>query len=557
MKRLVSAVSVSAAILTLSGCANMVEIKKNVDVDHKVLEARTSAGLAQITERTTPANGMAYSTASKSSYSGIIKQVQRDGGPLPAIFQSDITLIFPDRPNISTVAERLTKTTGIPVRLRPDVFISATAFLPKSVSLPPAGAGPATPPPGQAPAVLNPTATTPAGDFSVEIPLNYTGKLEGFLDSVSAKTGLNWQYKDNGITFSRMVTKTFVLKNVPGTSESKASVGKSGGTSVGTGSTFSADSNIKMGSSFSVWDNVRESVSSMLTGVGKVAVTEATGTITVTDTRDVVDQVGVMIAQINKTLGKQVSFKVEVLSVSTSDTSNYGVDWSAVINKFIAANPSWKLGFASPASLVPNGAASLGYQILTPAGQPNNRSAITGTQGMLTALNQFGQAHYVTTASAITLNRQPVPVAITEQVSYVQSVAVTPSTTSGVAATVAVTPGVVTTGFILNLLPAVTEENNIELQMSVDISVLKSLATFGSGQSAVQQPQISGTQFLQRIGIRNGETLVLSGFERKAGQYDRRGLTKDSDLLMGGSLTGSQTKESIIILLTPFVSDGV
>ena len=229
-----------------------------------------------------------------------------------------------------------------------------------------------------------------------------------------------------------------------------------------------------------------------------------------------------------------------------------------MFNRVVSANPSYKISLGSPSTLVGTDAASLTYSLLTPSDQANTRGALSGSQAMLAALSGLGKASIVTTASAMTLNRQPVPVAITDQISYVQSVSVQPGSanSTNAATTVQVTPGSVTTGFILNMLPSITDDNSVMLQFSVDISQLSKMGTFGSGQMAVQTPEVSGMQFLQNVAMKNGETLVLSGFERTAGQYDRRTVSKDADLLMGGSLNGNRTREAIVIMITPVLSEG-
>ena len=55
--------------------------------------------------------------------------------------------------------------------------------------------------------------------------------------------------------------------------------------------------------------------------------------------------------------------------------------------------------------------------------------------------------------------------------------------------------------------------------------------------------------------MRPGETLVLSGYERTVGQYDRRSLTEDAPIGLGGSLTGVNNREAVIILVTPVLSN--
>jgi type IVB pilus formation R64 PilN family outer membrane protein len=540
----------------------MVEVKKSVDADVSQSSAKLDEKMASIAGGAQH-DKLLYTTILPGAWLGKAKKVKHDGNELPAAFYSTVTLKFPDRANFSTLAERITRVTGIPVKLRPDVFINAAAFAPKNGSSPsPSGTGGTTGAVAANPAFPGETTLTAASvtaDYSSEVPLSYHGKLSTFLDRVSARTGLNWEYKDGAIVLSRLVTRTFTLNSIPGSSELNASVGKTGGATASAGTKFSSDSNIKMNSAFSVWSNLRESVNTMLTGVGKVAVTEATGTITVTDTREVVDQVGAMVSQINKSLSRQVAFRVEVLSVSTNNSSQYGIDWTAVFNKVVGMNPNYRLALGSPASLVGGDAGKIAYTVLAPAEGTATINGLSGSTAMLSALASLGKASVVTTASVITLNRQPAPVAITNQISYVQSVSVQPNTnTTGTsnATTVQVNPGTVTTGFILNMLPSITEGNGINVQFSIDISQLSKMGTFGSGQMAVQTPEVSGMQFLQNVAMKNGETLVLSGFERTSGQYDRRTMSEDADLLLGGSINGTRAREAIVILITPVLSEG-
>jgi type IVB pilus formation R64 PilN family outer membrane protein len=549
--------------LALSGCTNMIGVTRDVDAALATNIRTADDRLARLSANDTGPKPLLYTTVMPGAWMGAAKLPPRAVSRLPLAFKDDVTLKFPDRASMSVVAERITKVTGIAVKLNPDIFISSSVLAPKPAPGATATSPAAAPVPTFPGSVSQTQSSNVSADYAVDIGLAYSGKLEGILDAIAAKLGINWEYKNGTIVFSRLVTQTFTMKSTPGTSELKSSVGKSGTGAMGTGSTFTSDSVIKMGSAFSVWENLRESITSMLTGIGKVAVTEATGTITVTDTREVVEQVGTMLEQINKSLSRQVAFRVEVLSVRTDESADYGVNWDAVFSKISAANPNLKFTLGSPSSLTSSDAAKIGITASTLSGTSGSTGTQSTSQAMLAALAGVGKASVVTTASALTLNRQPVPVAITEQVSYVQSIAVQASQSTGGTnnnnspTLMEVTPGVVTTGFILNLLPSIAEDSSVTLQVSIDMSSLKRLDTFGQGSMAVQSPSVSAMQFMQRVSMKNGETLVLSGFERTSGQYDRRTMSQDADLLLGGSVKGTKTRESIVIMITPVVSSGV
>jgi len=543
------------AALAVSGCSSMINASQEVDALEVRNNSRIAAGMSALADDT--ASKLPYVTEIKGPYLGVAKQRAKNDQALPPIFHEPAVLAFPGkRITLSTMAERLTKVIGIPVVPKPDIFLPASAFMPKSSGGAPAPAAPALGTMTAIPTEINASVSAmTSSDYATDVELNYTGTYKGLLDFLCARLGINWEYRNGQVVLYRLVTKTLPLKSPPGSSELRATVGKVGTTS-GNGSSFASDSSVKMGSSISIWDSVKESVSTVLTGVGKVSVSEATGTITVIDTKESVEQVEAMVNELNRSLSRQVAFRVEVLSVVTNKDSEYGVNWNTVFQKVANGAPSYKWMLSSPPSLTGVNASNLSYRVLTSPTETNTRGALSGSEAMFAALATQGKVSVVTTTSALTLNRQPAPVAITEQTPYVSSVTLQPATSTS-AATMSVTPATVTTGFILNLLPAIHDSNSLMLQFNVDVSTLKKLGTFGEGATAVQQPEVSSMQFLQRVGLKNGETLVLAGFERSSGQYDRRTLTEDADLIYGGSQVGSRKREAIVIMITPVISEGI
>jgi type II secretory pathway component GspD/PulD (secretin) len=99
------------------------------------------------------------------------------------------------------------------------------------------------------------------------------------------------------------------------------------------------------------------------------------------------------------------------------------------------------------------------------------------------------------------------------------------------------------------------------LTVSLDLSELRALTTFsigaGATQQAVQLPEIAATQFIQRVALRTGETLVLSGFERVNSQSRQRTLDTGVAPGLGGSFTGATRKESLVFMITPVMVEGL
>ncbi|MGU4703025.1 PilN family type IVB pilus formation outer membrane protein [Burkholderia cepacia] len=581
--RQVSKRAIAAAVLALalSACNTM---QRDVDNQSAQVADQVGAYNRMATVQNATSNVRVVQRVSGAWLGGRAVPMTSDA-TLPEIFKrNDFQFQFKDGPgDLQLLAERLTKLTGIPVRVQPDALMPLSAFMDKSgggggstsaaggASAPATATLPPLPSPAAGGSLAAGLSSASYGGRSDETKynMNYVGTLQGFLELTCAKGGLSWDYHDGVITIRRFVTKVLSLKALPGSSGFDASLGRDGQTQTGTqggaqGGTsqnsggYSSNTKIKMDSAYSVWTSVEGQIKAIKTPPGRYWISEATGTITVTDTKAAVDEISRIIDHENGLLTRQIVMRVEVLSVKLTSGQQYGIDWNVVFNKVTNMVP-WALSFTSPTSLVSTTAGSLGASVLTPtSGSP---SAWSGSKAMFNALQDYGRVKVVTTANAMTVNRQPVPVAITQQTGYLAEITPAPAGATGnVGGTPGLTPGTVTTGFMLNLLPTILDSNSILLQFSMGISSLDSLdkQTSGSGsnQNSIQTPTISSTDFLQKVALRPGDTLVLSGYEREQGQYDKRTLTDKAPVGLGGSFNGSTNREAVVILVTPVVAEG-
>lgn len=559
-----TAVMVAIAMLT-QGCASLdskarQKVDQSFDNNYKKSTEEVSRVTAQKEHQ--------YMTKLKGSWMGGKSIPVTYEAALPAAFTDQWNFIFPGRVNIATAAERITRVTGFPVRVKPDVFMDISKLVNS-------GSETALDPANNANVVMPPTLNASvnksyAANYSTDMELNFQGSLSDFLDRVCSRATINWEYKNGTIELFRLVTKNYTLRVSPGDSNFTSTIGKTGstqggtsgssGSSSATSSSFASDSNVKVTSAYNVWTSVESAIKASLSPIGKVSVNQATGTITVTDNKDNVDEVTKLLERENLMLTRQVRMKVEVINVKLNRDFQNGVDWNVVYQRLNSLlDPKFTINFATPTSLVGAEAGSLGFTINN-SGQGTGLDRFAGSSAMLKALSTLGKATVTNTTSAVTTNRQPVPVAITNQVAYIA--ATTPSGSNvpgGLGGLPGLTPGVVTTGFILNLLPTVHDNGSVLVQFSMDMSELTRLRTVTSGQGvnqqSIQTPEVSSTQILQRASLRPGETLVLTGFDRQNSRYDKRTLTEDSESFLGGSIDGTNTKEVSVIMITPVIED--
>lgn len=381
--------------------------------------------------------------------------------------------------------------------------------------------------------------------------ISYNGRLAGLLDIVAAKFGMFWEPEGDGIRYFKTKSRSFRLSALPGDSSMTSIIGtqtSGAGGSASSGSASSSNTEQRSGIKFddlSVWRAVEDSIKAMLSPDGQVVVTPATGTVTVDDTPPSLERVAKFIDDQNDALTRQVVLNVRVLSVELNDSDSYGVNWDAIY-QYVGRGMDIALNSASG---LPAGASTLSFNVV------NTNSKWDGTRAMLEALSKQGKVSQITSASIVTINNQPAPIQIGRQRSYLAS-STTTIGTGGSGNTTTLTPGVVTTGFAMSVLPHILDSGRLMLQYSGDISALVDISTVTSGGSSIQTPEIDTRNFLQRVLMNNGETLVLTGFEQVGMNSGKQGVGNANNIALGGSVKTSNNKSVLVVLIQPVMKMG-
>lgn len=385
----------------------------------------------------------------------------------------------------------------------------------------------------------------------------YSGNLAGLLDLVTSRYGIYWEWDGGSVNFFKTKSKTFRLAALPGDTSlssvvsSKSSGAESSGSgSSGSGSgsdSSSSKSEMETGVKFSgmsVWNGIKENIQQMLSPAGRLSVTPATGTIAVDDTPVVLDRVGKFIEEQNIALSRQVVINVRVLSVHLTNTKDYGINWKAVYNSL---GSEVSVALANPFTGAES-SSKLTVKALT--GSPWN-----GTEAIIDALSQQGHVSQMTSASVVTLNNQPAPIQVGRQIGYLAA-STTTLGTNGSGNSVSLTPGQVTTGFSMSVLPHILDNKKLMLQYSGDLSSLNDMGKVESGTSTIQTPDVDVRSFLQRVILNSGEVLVISGFEQFNLMSDTKGAGHPENALLGGGMSSSNGKDVIVVLVQPVLLNG-
>ena len=514
---------------------------------------------------------------------------------MPPALQRDVktAVLFDSRwVSLSNAAERVMLATNLVVTVSPDVYLEASSLQPKLLKESGIGntgtAGQsqqafAAMPMGMAngsgsmPIPLPMPGSYPSSSASAPGPLPTSGRqlrpaesangfdmpsmnapLSQILDIIATKLAIKWKYDEasNSIRFYRMITKTWDTPFRATKASLKSSLqGETSASSNANALTSRPQTQSPVEDQQSDMVELtlmRDNIESVMTRSGSVFANPATGAITLTDTTDAVDAADLIIKSGVRAISRMVQLRVQTIKVTSKNTGEAGLDVSAAVSRALRNVPDFTVSLGSAASLTSTIAGSLGLQVLS--------GAAAGSSAIVKALKEVGDVETSTEIPLATRNRRGVYYNVRKTFSYVASTTPAAATTGGTGGTPGITTAQDSVGLKLFMYPEVTAKDSVMLTMSLDQSTLQSLETFSSGSGAniqsVQLPNIDGEGSSQLVPIRNGQTIVLTGFDTKTNQFDKRTLGNNIPLLAGGSLRASETRSTTIVLVTAEVSDG-
>lgn len=397
--------------------------------------------------------------------------------------------------------------------------------------------------------------------------VTYTGNLGGLLDIVTARLGISWKYEDGMVTFFYLQTARFDIEPsdarymltgsvVSGVSNSSSSDGGAGSGSSGSGSSggisgesgTSLKSDVAMGNN--LYDDLKSTAESMLTpGVGRLDMNKTTGTVVITDVPEVVRRVGEYLTSENKALSRQVNLKVVIYTVNTETSDAVGIDWN-VIYKTLAGK--YGINLAGPSGIVSD-AGSVSFSVLDTATGAARQFA--GSSFLFDALSKQAKVADVRTIPLMTTNMASASVVVGRQIAYLKSVSTTVySTGSSTLPSQTLTPGSVTTGTNITIFPKILDGGDrMMLNMFLNISSLIQLRQISSDTEKLEAPEVDSRSVPQRVWLKPGQTVVISGLEQNVATSSRQGQLSPDNQITGGQRSGDRTRQSFVITVTPYI----
>lgn len=352
---------------------------------------------------------------------------------------------------------------------------------------------------------------------------NLNGSLSEVLDQIASTFDVSWTYADGRVMFRDYETRKYQITALPGSTESSVSIGAND---------ISYDS--KMSSD--IWGDVTEALKGIVGPGASISISKSTGLVTVTSKVSDQNRVAEYIRQLNGVVGQQVRFDVNVFTVSLNDNSDAGLDIQAALTRGDVT-----AGYSGNSLMTGDVGGSVNVGII---------KNTVSVNAMIKALRSQGTVSVKTRTGATTSNNRTVPIDVLQSKGYVKSIDVTTDSNGNDIASPQT--DTVDTGFQMQLFPRIMNNKDIMIQFSVRVSELNDIATFGTGNNAVQLPEVSTTSFEQQAVVQNGQSLVLAGFERERAE-DSKSAGLGGLLGLGGSKSKKQSRVATVLMITPHI----
>ena len=518
----------------------------------------------------------------RTPWVGSVSVPMGSGERLPSIFTEPVKLNFDDaatggKVSLRTMADRITAVTGVPVRLKADVFAlgeaTARPAAPQVAPLTPTTSAlptlPARVPGGAEGVAMPPLAVAAPRDTSVNaVAMRWSGSLEGYLDLITDQLSLSWEYRDGVVVVERFRTEFFEIAalesetdyhlGLSGADQANATSSGNGSGGGGTNSTASSSNEVNEHGKSNVIGSILAAIGQIIKDVpgSSVVRSDGSGRVAVTTTKETLSKVRDFVRMENESLLRQAQVQFDVYSVTRNESDERGIEWNALLS---ALGGAYTGTFGSPTTLTSTTAANIGFSILTPtqSGVTNNVTThFGGSNAILKLLSEFGVSTQHREVSLLALNRTWDRKSSLGGRAYVSATIPGAASTTGVGAPGLVT-STVTTGDRYLAQPFILDNNTVVLKFGIGLSSLVDLENFTSGtgtsQQTVQTPETTAINDQSTVALKAGQILVITGLSRLVSSDDRRTLTDDAPVGLGGSKTQSRMREDFVIFVRPTI----
>ena len=337
-----------------------------------------------------------------------------------------------------------------------------------------------------------------------------------------------------------------------------------------TGSTGDSSTEVTNDTENNFWESVEANLNLLASREGVTGVVisnRESGIISIRTTSAAHEDIQRFVDQVTGSARQQVLIEATVVEVTLNDDFQAGVDWAR-----IASGDGWSFGqdllssttdLGSLPSITP---PALGVGPVVQASYLNTNSERTIT-GAVKALDAFGEVSVMSSPKIMALNNQTSILKVADNVVYFE-IDATSNTTGGTTAVVTqtfnTTIKTVPVGFVMNVTPFITADNEVILNIRPTITRILTFVndpnpTLAAAGVVSPIPVIQVREMESVLRVASGSTAVIGGLMSDSSDTTDTGLPGLHDIKGVGIAFGTKTrayeKTELVIFLRPRVLD--
>ena len=364
----------------------------------------------------------------------------------------------------------------------------------------------------------------------------WTGPLPLLLDEWTSEYGYEWRYDADRevLEVIREMSAVFELHALGGAQTYQVRSSTAGGAS-GEGDTSTADfSNQRLDTVFDYepWPEIEDALEGLVTDATTARVLPAQASVVVRGLPGDVARVRSYLKHLNETVLRPILVTVRVLAVSREKGSDFETDFSGALRTI--AGGSYDFVFEA-------GRAGRSVGIV----RPGDATAENSLDLTLRALRSIGTVSRVLAAGVPALNGAPAQYYELLRHSYLAEVSTTVSE-GGVETELR--PGSINSGFSMSYVGRITAPGEVLLRIFASLQDQPRFAVFTSRETAIQLPEFRSRGINVTQSVREGETLVLSGFTDRVVSNEEEGFVRARNPLAGSTLHSDLQIDQVLLV---------
>ena len=364
----------------------------------------------------------------------------------------------------------------------------------------------------------------------------WSGPLPALLDEWTGEHGYEWGYDaDRGvIEVVRGLNAVFQIHALGGEQRYSVSSSTAGGQS-GSGETSTADySQQRLDSEyvFNPWPEIERALEGLISEESRVLVSPGQASVIVQGLPGDVAQVRAYLRHVNRTVLRPIAVTMYVFSVVRESGADFETDFSAALRTIAGSDFDF---------IFEGGRANRTIGIVRPGDtQTGNSLDLT-----LRALRSLGTVSRVLKASVPALNGEPA--LYYELVRHTYLAEISTTVEDGVARTER-QPGAISSGFGMSYVGRITGPGEVLLRIFASLQDVPTFRQFGPEDNAIQLPEFGSRGISVTQAVREGETLVLSGFTDRVVSSEREGFLSADNPVAGALLHGDRNVDQVLLV---------